>query len=339
MKSLMDDIFQSMSSGVITTDLEQKITSFNQAAERIFGTPIGDVLGRSMPEVLSILGPQFNIMANDTIECGAEVLGEELTPNIPKRGLTFLRLSVTPLKDAHLGTKGATIVIDDLTEQRHLEADRERIRQTFGRVVAPRVRDRLLEDPSALRLDGVRQSITVLFADIHQFTNFSERNQPEILFEILNSYLSLAAQAVLEEEGTLDKFMGDAVMALWNAPDPQPDQTLRAARAAIAMNQAIRQHRSLMSADQQLFFSVGINLGDAMVGNVGTPDLFNYTAIGDTVNYAQRLESIAEPGQIILSKAAYNAIAAYILVKELPPIKVKGKAEAAVVYELLGLKP
>jgi len=338
MKSLMDDIFQSMSSGVITTDLEQKITSFNQAAERILGTPIDEVLGHPMPEVLSILGPQFNIMANDTIECGAEVLGKELTPNIPKRGLTFLRMSVTPLKDAHLGTKGATIVIDDLTEQRHLEAERERIRQTFGRVVAPRVRDRLLEDPSALRLDGVRQSITVLFADIHQFTNFSERNQPEILFEILNSYLSLAAKAVLEEEGTLDKFMGDAVMALWNAPDPQPDQTLRAARAAIAMNQAIRQHRAVMSEDQQLFFSVGINLGDAMVGNVGTPDLFNYTAIGDTVNYAQRLESIAEPGQIILSQAAYAEIAEHVLVRELAPVKVKGKAKAAVVYELLGLK-
>jgi PAS domain S-box-containing protein len=338
MKNLMDDIFQSMSSGVITTDQERQITAFNQAAERILGTSIEKMMGQSLPEVLDILGPQFNVMTSDTIECGAEVIGEELTPNIPLRGPTYLRMSVTPLRDAQLGTKGATIVIDDLTEQRHLEAERERIRQTFGRVVAPRVRDRLLEDPSALRLDGVRQSLTVLFADIHQFTNFSERNQPEDLFEILNSYLSLAAQAVLEEEGTLDKFMGDAVMALWNAPDPQPDHTLRAARAALAMNQAIRKHRSLMSEEHQLFFSVGINLGDAMVGNVGTPDLFNYTAIGDTVNYSQRLESIADPGQIILSKTAYEAISEQIVAKEMPPVKVKGKAEAAVVYELVGLK-
>ena len=338
MKSLMDDIFQSMSSGVITTDQQRKITAFNLAAERILGTPIETMMGQSLPDVLDILGPRFNMMTYDTIESDTEVLGEELTPNIPERGPTFLRLSVTPLKDAQLGTKGATIVIDDLTEQRHLEAERERIRQTFGRVVAPRVRDRLLEDPKALRLDGVRQSLTVLFADIHQFTNFSERNQPEDLFEILNSYLSLAAQAVLEEEGTLDKFMGDAVMALWNAPDPQTDHTLRAARAALAMNKAIRNHRALMSEENQLFFSVGINVGDAMVGNVGTSDLFNYTAIGDTVNYSQRLESIADPGQIILSKAAYEAIAKHIIVKEMPPVTVKGKAEAAVVYELIGLK-
>jgi len=338
MKSLMDDIFQSMSSGVITTDLEQKITSFNQAAERILGTPIEDVLGRLMPEALSILGPQFNLMANNTIQYGTPTLGEELSPNLPERGSLFLRMSVTPLKDAQLGTKGATIVIDDLTEQYQLRAEQERIRQTFGKVVAPRVRDRLLEDPGALRLDGIRQPLTVLFADIHQFTPFSERTQPEKLLEILNSYLSLAAQAVLEEEGTLDKFMGDAVMAFWNAPDSQTDHTLRAARASIAMNQAIRQHRLSMSEQHQLYFSIGINLGEAMVGNVGTSDLFNYTAIGDTVNYAQRLESIAEPGQIILSQAAYQAIAAHILAKELPPVKVKGKAEAAVVYELLGLK-
>lgn len=338
MKNLMDDIFQSMSSGVITTDLEQQITSFNQAAERILGIPIAEILGKPMNEVLEALGPQFNLMTSDTIEHGTPTLGRELTPSLPERGSLFLRMSVTPLRDAQLGTKGATIVIDDLTEQRQVEAERERIRQTFGKVVAPRVRDRLLEDPQALRLDGIRQPLTVLFADIHQFTPFSERTQPEDLFEILNSYLSLAAQAVLTEEGTLDKFMGDAVMAFWNAPDCQDDHTLRAARAAIAMNQAIRKHRALMSEEHKLFFSVGINLGEAMVGNVGTSDLFNYTAIGDTVNYAQRLESIAEPGQIILSKAAYAAISEHVVVKEMPPVKVKGKAEAAVVYELLGLR-
>jgi PAS domain S-box-containing protein len=338
MKNLMDDIFQSMSSGVITTDLEQQITLFNLAAERILGTPIEEMVGKPIPEVLEVLGPQFNLMTSDTIKHGVPTLGQELTPSLPERGSLFLRMSVTPLKDAQLSTKGATIVIDDLTEQRQLEAERERIRQTFGKVVAPRVRDRLLEDPSALRLDGIRQPLTVLFADIHQFTPFSERTQPDDLFEILNSYLSLAAQAVLTEEGTLDKFMGDAVMAFWNAPDRQEDHTLRAARAALAMNRAIREHRSLMSEEHQLFFSVGINLGEAMVGNVGTSDLFNYTAIGDTVNYAQRLESIANPGQIILSKIAYEAIADHVLIKEMPPVKVKGKAEAAVVYELLGLK-
>jgi PAS domain S-box-containing protein len=338
MKNLMDDIFQSMSSGVITTDIEQQITLFNQAAERILGASFESVIGRPIQEALALLGPQFNIITQSTIEDGASTLGEELSPTSQERGPLFLRLSCTPLRDALSATKGATIVIDDLTEQRHLEAERERIRQTFGRVVAPRVRDRLLEDPAALRLDGFRQPLTVLFADIHNFTPFSERTQPEDLFEILNSYLSLAAQAVLQEEGTLDKFMGDAVMAFWNAPDHQADHTLRAARAALAMDQAIKAHRTNLSEEYKLYFSIGINLGDAIVGNVGTSDLFNYTAIGDSVNYAQRLESVANPGQILLSVKAYQTIAEHVVVNELPPVKVKGKAEPAVVYELQGLQ-
>ncbi len=338
MKNLMDDIFQSMSSGVITTDVQRKITLFNQAAERILGASLDQVMGQPIGEALAALGPQFSVITNATIENSAATLGEELSPTVPARGPLTLRLSWTPLKDAQQSTKGATIVIDDLTEQRHLEAERERIRQTFGRVVAPRVRDRLLEDPGALRLDGIRQPLTVLFADIHQFTPFSERTQVENLFEILNSYLSLAAQAVLEEEGTLDKFMGDAVMAFWNAPDCQADHTFRAARAALKMTWTIQRHRTNMSAEHQLFFSIGINVGDAMVGNVGTTDLFNYTAIGDTVNYAQRLESIAAPGQILLSQAAYQTIAGQVLARALPPVQVKGRSEAAVVYELLGLK-
>ncbi|MBC8507027.1 MAG: GAF domain-containing protein [Anaerolineales bacterium] len=338
MKNLMDDIFASMSSGVITTDEERKITLFNQAATRILGLPLEQVVGRTLGETLPEFGPHFLLMAASTLRDGSAIEGEEFNPVLGQRGPVFLRLSSTPLRDAQLNTKGATIVIDDLTKQRSLEAEQERIRQTFGRVVAPRVRDRLLEDPSNLRLDGIRQPLTVVFADIHNFTPLSERIKPEALFQILNSYLSVAAMAVLEEEGTLDKFMGDAVLAFWNAPDEQPDHVLRAARAALAMDAAIRKVRAEVTQAHQLFFSIGISTGEAMVGNVGTPDLFNYTVIGDIVNYASRLESTAAPGQILLSKESYVAIAEHVTVKELPPIQVKGKSTSAVVYELLGLK-
>ncbi len=338
MKNLMDNIFASMSSGVITTDLKRKITLFNQAAVRILGTPVEQVIGRTLGEALPELGPHFLLMAAATLREGTAIVGEEFNPILLERGPLFLRLSSTPLRDAQLDTKGATIVIDDLTRQHTLETEHERIRQTFGRVVAPRVRDRLLADPTNLRLDGIRQPLTVLFADIHNFTPFSERTNPEVLFGVLNSYLSVAAQAVLTEEGTLDKFMGDAVMAFWNAPDPQNDHVLRAARAALAMDAAIRKLRATVTQAHQLYFSIGINTGDAMVGNVGTNDLFNYTVIGDAVNYAQRLESVAEPGQILLSESAYRAIAGQVIARQLPPVKVKGKAEPAVVYRLSGLQ-
>ena len=338
MKNLMDDIFASIASGVITTDLKRKVTLFNRAAERILGLNAAHTVGNALSEAVVAIGAELDEAARATINEGTVTLGQEVSPIVPPRGQLALRLSTAPLRDARLGTKGATIVIDDLTEQRQLEAERERIRQTFGRVVAPRVRDRLLADASNLRLDGIRQPLTVMFADIHQFTPFSERTPPETLLAVLNSYLSLAAQAVLDEEGTLDKFLGDAVMAFWNAPDLQLDHTLRAARAAIAMDRAIRAHRMQLEDPFQLFFSIGITRGEAMVGNVGTSQLFNYTTIGDTVNLAQRLESIADPGQILLSEEAYQAIADQVVARQLPPVRVKGKQHEIVVYELQGLK-
>jgi len=273
------------------------------------------------------------------VDRGTVTLSREVTHTTPLRGELYLRLSCSPLRDAYLGTKGATIVFEDLTERRMLEAEQERIRQTFGRVVAPRVRDRLLSDPSHLRLDGIRQKATILFADISGFTPFSESTQPEVLFKVLNDYLSLAAQAILDEEGTLDKFMGDAVMAIWNAPDPQPDHAMRAVRAALAILERTRQAYSrLKIPSHHLQFRIGVTTGDAMVGNVGTRELFNYTAIGDTVNLAQRLEVTAQPGQILIDQATYSVVSEKIVAEALEPVQVKGKVQPVVIYDLKGLK-
>lgn len=333
MKNLMDDIFASIPSGVITTDLAHDVTVFNRSAERILDTPAFEVVGQPLWHVVPTIFPHIQAI----LEQGQVLLNKEFSLVVPERGRVHLRLSCTPLRDAYGGIKGSTIVLHDLTEQRQVEAEREWIRQTLGRVVALRVRDRLLADPGNLRLDGIRQPITVLFADIHQFTSFSERMAPEILFRILNSYLSLAAQAVLEQEGTLDKFMGDAVMAFWNAPDTQPDHALRAVRAAVAITQAIHKLHNQLSEDRRLYFSVGVHTGEAMVGNVGTSELFNYTVIGDTVNLAQRLEAVGRPGQILLSEDTYRAVAPHVIAREMPPVLLRGRQQPVVVYELEGL--
>jgi PAS domain S-box-containing protein len=336
-KTLMNDTFASMASGVLTTDTQGQITLCNRAAAQILGLSharaVGGPLRQMLPESLS----RLDTMTAASVKRGAMVLGEEFSAEVPHRGPLHLHVSCTPVRDAQQGTTGAAIVIEDRTEQRKAEADRERIRQTFGKVVAPRVRDRLLADAAHLHLDGTRHTITVLFADLHNFTTFAERTAPETLFKVLNSYLSLAAQAVLDEEGTLDKFLGDAVMAFWNAPDAQPDHARRAVRAAVAIERAIEAHRGLQEESHQLQFSIGITTGEAIVGNVGTNELFNYTAIGDTVNLAQRLESIAEPGCILLSEATYREVARHVNAAARAPVQVKGRTQAELVYELAGL--
>jgi PAS domain S-box-containing protein len=339
MKNLMSDIFASISTGVITTDLDRKVTLFNHAAEKILGLEAWQVMGRRLSRTVPGLGVDLDDATANTLNEGAVILGTELMRQVPSRGDVVLRLSCAPLRDAHLGTKGATLVIDDLTERRKLEAEQERIRQTFGRVVAPRVRDRLLADPGNLRLDGTRQVVTVLFADLSGFTAFSEKHVPETVFKTLNTYLSMAAQTILEEEGTLDKFMGDAVLAIWNSPDPQEDHALRAVRAALTTMQRLENcYKNFPDAEQQMGFRIGITTGPAMVGNVGTNDLFNYTAIGDAVNLAQRLQAAANPGQILLYKDTYDIVAGQVVATPLKPLIVKGRAQPADVYELKGLK-
>jgi PAS domain S-box-containing protein len=339
MKNLMSDIFASVSTGIITTDLNRKITLFNRAAEQILGIESAQVMGRSLLSALPGLGSDLDEVTANTLEDGSVVLSTELMRQVPVRGDVFLRLSCAPLRDAQLGTKGATLVFEDLTERRKLEAEQERIRQTFGKVVAPRVRDRLLADPGNLRLDGTKQVITVMFADLTGFTPFSEKHPPEKVFETLNTYLAMATETILEEEGTLDKFMGDAVMAIWNSPDLQKDHALRAVRAALTtMERLSTCYEKFPDMEQRMSFRIGITTGSAVVGNVGTADLFNYTAIGDAVNLAQRLQAAASPGQVLLYKDTYEIVAEHVIARQLKLLVVKGREQPAEVYELKGLK-
>jgi PAS domain S-box-containing protein len=337
MKSLMDDIFASMATGIITMDTKRRVTLFNRAAEKILGIAISDVIGKPLSKIVPGFGKQMEHAAENALKGTSHV--SELNSSLPERGDLILHLSTSPLRDARLGTKGATIVFEDLTERRKLEAEQERIRQTFGKVVAPRVRDRLLADPGNLRLDGDKRVVTTLFADIAGFTTYSEKHPPEVVFKLLNSYLSLAAQAILEEEGTLDKFMGDAVLALWNSPDPQEDHALRAARAALnIIHRAHETHSTIPDVSQHMIFRIGISTGPAIIGNVGTNELFNYTAIGDTVNIAQRLQTSAKPGQILIQKSTYEIVADQIIGSRLDAIFVKGREQSIDVYSLEGLK-
>jgi PAS domain S-box-containing protein len=337
MKNLMDNIFASVATGIITTDVEQKITLFNTAAERIFGLPLKKAIG--IPLVKALPGLPLENIADNVLQNGETTQGQELNPKLASRGEVFLRVSASPLKDAHQATKGTTIVFEDLTENRKLEQERAIIHQTFGRVVAPRVRDRLLSNPAGLDLGGARTLVTVLFADLAGFTTFSESHIPEDVFAVLNTYLDTAAQAILEEEGTLDKFMGDAVMAMWNSPDPQPDHALRACRAALQLVERTRQlHERYSNLEYHRIFRVGITTGYAMVGNVGTSNLFNYTVIGDTVNLAQRLEVSAQPGQIFIQKGTYDIVKSQVEATPIEPLIVKGRVHPVESYLLKGLR-
>jgi PAS domain S-box-containing protein len=333
-KALMDNVFASITSGVITTDTEEQITLFNRAAERVLRVPSTVILGSRLSDVLPALAEALTPIVDQIKRYGEPVVEFENEIFLPGSGQVHLRTSLSPLKNANEETQGTAIVIDDLTEQRRLESRY----QLFQRYLPPAVIERLPNDPHELRLGGQRQEITSLFADIRGFTNFSRQHDPETLVEVLNKYLAVGAQAVLDEEGTLDKIMGDCIVAFFNAPLTQSDHVLRAVRAALKIREGIARLHQDVPTSYRLNYGVGINVGDAVVGNVGTAQQMNYTAIGSGVNLASRLQEAAAPGQILLSQAAYKRVQKHAEARLLSPITVAGFSEPITVYELLGLR-
>lgn len=332
LKNLMDNVFESIASGVLTTDIKERVILSNRAVETILVKETRELIGHSLDDVLQPMVNELKPYMNQVLKTDKQIIGLEFNSSLPSRGLVDLRFNISPLKDANRMTQGVAIVVDDLTEKKHLEAQR----RLFERMVSPAVIQAI--DPNQLQLGGQRTEITTLFADIRGFTSFSEKVSPEELVSILNRYLAAAAEAVLFEDGTVDKFLGDAVMAWFNAPIPQPDHTLRAIRAALAIRSDLQSLHQEMQEKFQLSFGVGIHTGDAVLGLVGTERRLDYTAIGDSVNTAKRIQENAGPGQIFISQQVLDSVANYVDVESVEPIIAKGKREPLQVYRLIRLR-
>ncbi|MBL8145988.1 MAG: response regulator [Anaerolineae bacterium] len=215
------------------------------------------------------------------------------------------------------------------------EGDRNRVQTLFQRFVPPQVVDLVLNDPAGLQLGGRRRDVTVLFTDIRGYTAYAEQMPPERVVEMLNDYLSLAANVIMSYGGTLDKYIGDGLMAIFNAPEDQPQHVRAALEAAITLQQGAAE-LGLQRGDG-LTFGVGIHTGEAIVGFIGTDCAINYTAIGDVVNVAKRLQEAARPGQILIEEAIVSLSAGRIQTQPLGELKMKGRQNNAQVYALQGL--
>ena len=217
-------------------------------------------------------------------------------------------------------------------------------KRAFQQYVSPEVVERIMQDPAALQFGGELRTLTVLFSDIRDFTTFTEKNDPHLVVQMLREYLTRMTEIVLREGGTLDKYIGDAVMAEFGAPVAYPDHALRGCRAALAMTAEVDHLAAKWLAEGKEPFRIGlgVNTGAMVVGNLGSEQLFDYTVIGDEVNLGARLESLNKEYEttthVIISEATYEAAKDGIEARPLGEVKVKGKTRPVVVYELLALK-
>lgn len=216
-----------------------------------------------------------------------------------------------------------------------LRKTQEVIRQTFERFVAPSVVEKLLEDPSHIKLGGKLQEVTVLFSDLEGFTSVSERTDPEKLLGILNRYHELVVRIVQAEGGTVDKFIGDGVMALYNTPLFQPDHAVRALRTALKIREELATFSEPFELEYRMKINFGIHTGMAVVGNVGAPHIMDFTAVGDTVNLASRLQALGANGQILFSQAVHDQLRDTVRANPIGTKNLKGRSESVTVYEAL----
>ena len=325
MKDLMDNVFESIASGVITIDASSEIELYNRAAERILGVPSQSVKRQKYSELLDLLELPIETFIQEVWQNGG-TQNTEVDLVVNKRpGITTLNMTVSPLRDILQETLGVAMVLNDVSETKRLESVR--------RYLPPELVDSVRDIDAAQRPQ--HRNMTVLFADVRGFSTISENLDPEKLIQVINGYFTEAVRAIIQYQGLTDKFLGDAVMALYNTPlNPQENHAERAVRTAWMVKQSMVAYHENLPSERRLHFGFGIHTGEAVVGNVGSALRKDYSAIGDAVNLAKRIQENAQKDQILMSEAVYEQVKDFVEVIPMEPMQVKGRQAMEQFYEL-----
>lgn len=331
-KNYSENVLRSLSDGVITLGQNGDVVKLNQAAANLLQLDVSKALG----------APLAAILAHDNtwlVEAVKQVLVRQQAEkfvdvklNSTSGAAVSANLSVTPLADTEGASLGCTVIIEDVTEDK-------RVRATMARYMTAEVAEQVLAAGESV-LGGRSQPATVMFSDIRGFTAIAEQLGPQATVSMLNSYFGEMGEVVFKHNGILDKYIGDAIMAVFGTPFPREEDADNAIRSAIEMQQVLKR----MNEDHesrgmpQLETRIGINSGDVVAGNIGSARRMDYTVIGDSVNIAARLEAAnKELGtSILISDQTRQALKGNYRLRELDLIRVKGRLEPVTVYEVLG---
>ncbi|RDI62073.1 CHASE2 domain-containing protein [Microvirga subterranea] len=331
-----------LTSGTLTAGVEVQATILDNLRHRLYAVPVPRLAMAGLIVAAAFLAAA---LCRRGISKRAGVLAALTIVGLLVGAWALLRFGriwappALPMAAA-LGVFGARFGVDFMRERQMRRA----VSEAFSRYLAPELVAQLARDPSALKLGGERRNLSILFCDVRGFTSMSERlkDEPERLTTLINRLLDVLSGAVMAEGGTIDKYMGDCVMAFWNAPLRNPDHPLRAVRAALGMMGAVEELNRVLRQEEgenapRFAVGVGINTGDCIVGNVGSRWRYDYSVLGDAVNLASRLESLSKEFgvSVILGPATAAAVRGHFVLIELDRIAVRGRATESAIYTVV----
>ncbi len=342
-EQMQRDILRSLSNGVISTDKEGKVIAANESALELLGLDQSvSIEGRSVVDLITIEKADFSRWFQGALLPHELKDRQQYYPDQtlhPVHGEEFhsVNLSINTIADAadRDRVSGALVVMDDIS-------DEKRLKSTMYRYMTQELAEQLMENPDAAKMGGDRKEVSVLFSDIRSYTTITESLQAEEVVEMLNKYFEAMVDAVFTYKGTLDKYIGDAIMAVYGSPLPLQDHEWMAVQTALEMRRrlALFNEERVDAGQVPIRIGIGVNSDSVISGNIGSSKRMEFTAIGDGVNLGSRLEAASKlyGTDIVISETTYRPCADRVVVRELDYITVKGKTKPVVIYELVGMR-